>query len=363
MGDDFRRSKAKLEELVISTVSSFKRLSDQAKSIAENLRAAQMTSRSEHAKFAGDLDDLEPKIFAAEQQIGQLRTLMSDTPAGSGSAELAKTLTKIPKTVARLEDTVLPAGIAKSRAHFDAAISDMRKEYPEQITGLSAGLKNIWESHEEMEQRRGEVEASLATVMTKTFEIERNVALLSEDTRNRLSSLEQTIKSRLPLLKTRIADLAEERRSRAKELSGQVAGDLASLAQQIGRSAKALRHQVRSKAQENEEAQVENMEKITGLRDQIDGPENVAGRVQDAEERLKELAAGLEVTMGRWVSPTVVAARLQRIEDQLLEYETKLNERDSKGVGRAAKFAPVVEVISDPPPETPRVAVSPPPGH
>jgi uncharacterized protein YukE len=359
MSDDFRQSKAKFEELVISTTSSFKRLSDTVKEIADNLNATHTKLRSEHTGFATDLDDLEPKVCSVEQQIGQLRVLMEGIPSASRSAALAAQLAAIPETIARIENEVLPAQIEKSRVELEGAISETRKMCDAQMEQLSAGLDEMSTSDEEVE-RRSQADQFLAIAMTKTFDIERSFSLLSEDTRTRLRNLDQGITSKLTILITRIADVSEERANRTTEFNSQAASDLASVSGQIEHTVKALSDQVGSRSQENEEAQVENMEKIVGLRDQIDGPADLAGRVRDAEGQLSELVAGVEGTMGAWVSPKVVAARLKRIEDRLLEYETKLNQIDSQGVGKAARFTPVIEDIPEPPPETPKVVNSPP---
>jgi predicted nucleic acid-binding Zn-ribbon protein len=360
MSDDFRQSKAKFEELVISTTSSFKRLSDAVKEIADNLNATHTKLRSEHTGFATDLDDLEPKVCSVEQQIGQLRVLMEGIPSASRSAALAGQLAEIPKTIARIENEVLPAQIEKLRVELEGAISEIRKMCDAQMEQLSAGLDEMSTSDEEMEERRSQAEQFLAIAMTKTFDIERSFSLLSEDTRTRLRNLDQGITSKLTILITRIADFSEERANRATEFDSQAASDLASVSGQIEHTVKALSDQVGSRSEENEEAQVENMEKIVGLRDQIDGPADLAGRVCDAEGQLNELVAGVEETMGAWVSPKVVAARLKRIEDRLLEYETKLNQIDSQGIGKSARFTPVIEAIPEPPLETPKVVNSPP---
>jgi chromosome segregation ATPase len=355
--DDFRQSKAKLEELSASTSSSVKRLNDQVKALSESLAATTAKSQSEQSKCAAELDEMEPKLVVLEQQIGQLKELLADAPAAAGSANLAKEIEKIEKTIARIENDVLPDEVAKIQAPFNEGLAQLQEYGEKQIQELQEMLGQLSASHATIDERRKAADESLAADQNKAHEVSQKFTELSNNTRARLKMLEQKIASTVNTLKAEIADFVEEGELAAGQLDNTVADDVGSLQKQILESVRALRDNIREKTEENRRAQEESLKRIAVLQDQLDGRGNAVGRVAKLEEGVRDLVNALHeweekrATAAKdGATPLNVVARLARIEERLTAAETRLKAVDGKPGIKPTSYSTTAEKIPDLPP-------------
>jgi chromosome segregation ATPase len=347
--DDFRLSKAKLDELSASTSSSIKRLNEQVKALNESLAATMSKSQSENTKCATELDEMEPKLNALEQQIGQLRELLADAPAAAGAESLAKEIERIEKTIARIENDVLPEEVAKIQAPVNDGLAQLQQYSENEIQQLQQQLSELSKSHAAIDQRRKTADESLAANQNKSQEVSQKFIELKDNIRARLKSLEQKVHSKIATLKHEIEDFASSGALAASQFDNTVADDVGSLQKQILDSVRALRDQIREKTEANRRAHEDSLKRIAALQDQLEGRGNAVGRVKKLEDDVRELVNGLHdweekrASAGRiGATPGNIVARLARIEERITAAETRPQTIDGKqGIKPAAYSKPL----------------------
>ena len=354
--EELRDTKMKLEEMIVATNGSCKKLNDKIRDIQEKIDKSNNELQSIYSKSAMQLEDLQPKIGTIENRFYQLRQMVNDMP--TSSIGVVKQLTKVMRTINNIEQVILPQQIDDSSASFQDAVKDLGKYCEDQIAELHNDIKRMTEEKNKIEDKREDVDEFLDSLMKQSYDVQSKVNKLDQDARSKISALDHNVKDTLENLKLRVSDMQDEGLSKYNNVKSQAFGDIDNLKAQVNSTIIKMKNAIKDATSENKQKQQEALSKLAIIKNQISGDANALERIKKTEEQLfycinkilKIKTTPLYSKMSN-AHGEILLKKIEDIEKRLALVEERASKFDGNPVGKAPKLAPVIERIAPIPPE------------
>lgn len=363
MQDDVKASKAKLADLTAATDTNMARLDESIKAIAEKVESTSDNLKNQQSKISTQFDELVPKVGQLEHKVQLLSNLIEDSPQiSAGTSGLKTQLNKTQQILTNLTEEVIPTRINETKDQFEDAINQLNEYCKKRISDISVKLDQLKKENEAVTENRRKAHETMTTLIQS-----------SQDTKEKLKNLQDTIKSRISKLNSEMEASLNATSESAKDLNSESQNGETAITADVDEEVSNRKKQVMlaiRKLQENmkrdfghaERAQTQSLQKLNEIKDSIEGEHNCVGRLKDVRMKLKTAietiqtynAARIEDDQNG-ISPLQIGARLQNIEKRLLETEERLAKLDGKKSNGKAPYVIKVAVEKiDPLPEVPK---------
>lgn len=341
--DDIRQSRIKLDDLVASTNSTFKKIDDQTNELIQKVANLSDNINSQKVSYGNQLNEIQPKIEKLEIEVNELTGNLNnkeinienldDIPVG-----FAEQLKEAQLRMTKLQTETVPILIQDSSNNFLDALQQLTQFCDEKLNAIQSSLDSVSYSNQVVDQQRKQSEELLDQLIKVTFDVQHKLKTLDQDSQSQLTIIEQTIDSNTTNLRSMISELKTESSDVTSKAQTLIDDDVNQLRLSIQNSLRKLRELIKTNSYQNLQAQTEIFEQLSFLQNNLRGKDNMNRRVQAAELRLEWLIKAIQEVDNERIkaqekngSPRNIAIRMESIEERLASIDSRLNKLDNNG--------------------------------
>ena len=334
--DDIRSSKGKILDLQTSMETSFARIDDTLKKTTEKIEEAQSSLKTQQAKVSQQLDEYIPKIGALEHKVRLLNNLLEDSPElGEGSMSLSAQLEKTNQVIQRLKEVTIPERIRESDQKFHEAIEQLENYCKDRIGKVQGSLNQLREESIKIAENRRKAEETMDHLLQSSDDAKERLKNLNDSIKTKLQKLTTDMNSSINGMNERTKDLDMEMSNLQTSEQAKIDDEVISRKKQVEISIRQTQEAMKKEFQAAEKEQNRAITKINDIKDALEGEYNCIGRVKDMEIKLKTTVDTIKNYNAARVTdnekggnPLLIHARLANIEKRLLAGEERLSKID-----------------------------------
>ncbi|EAY01063.1 hypothetical protein TVAG_481330 [Trichomonas vaginalis G3] len=340
--EDIKSSKSKVNELLLSTQTSFSKVDSSLESISAKIEESQNNLKSQQAKINTQFDSYVPKIGALTHKVQLLRDLLQDSPAlGSGQTTVSTSLESTKEYITRLTEQVIPQKIQATAVHFDEAHVQLDQYVAQRVEKVKADLEKIKDKNSQVITSWGKTEETIDNLLQTSDATKDSLKNLQDNVKIKLQRLSFEVESSLGGLEARSKDMSTENSNASNSLNTKVEDEISSRRKQVDMSCRRVVDQIRKDYSSAERAQNRAIQRINELEDTLEGEGNIVGKMRDIKMKLNNVVNTIELTNEQRMAdkqkgalPINIHNRLAALEARMLAGEERLAKLDGKGAFR-----------------------------
>lgn len=357
--EDIKSSKNKVNELLMSTQTSFSKIDSSLDNISAKIDESQHNLKDQQARINTQFDAFVPKIGALTHKVALLRDLLQDSPAlSNGQTTVSTSVESTNEYITRLTEQVIPQKIRATAVHFDEAHLQLEQYVSQRVDKVKTDLEKIKDKNSQVISNWKKTEETIDNLLQTSDAAKDSLKNLQDQVKIKMQKLNFDLESSLTGLDSRAKDMSTESSNASSGLNNRVEDEVNSRRKQVDMSCRRLLDQIRKDYSAAERMQNRSVQRINEIKDTLEGEGNLVGKLRDIKVKVVNVRNTIEATNEQRVSdhekgglPIQVHNRLAALEARLLAGEERLAKLDGKSAFRNPhKNTPVNEKIDQVPP-------------
>lgn len=359
ISEDIKSEHARSDQLSDNVNNQFTTVSDKIRELTQLYDSLSKDASEYEVKLKSRLENFNPRIQTLEAKIIQFeQSADSLLKAANSGDEMSRNARKLRKTMEEIESDGLPVLIQQAQTNTLATISSVTNDIEQKFSQAKLLLMNMENTLKMSSEQQKALDEQVETIAKGSFDAQGSIDTEESELEQKLGDIESTLKTIMDEIGDGVQNIQDEDQGNSEWVLGGLEDDIESL-RNIAKDALAkLKNDWNQFNTDNGAAQTSISQQLDEIQILINGKVNLIKRISAAERRSKwvfdrvsawkkEQAKKMELK----IEEEQYLQKLLALEEKLAETEKRLKAKDKQDAPEALPKAKGKKLsISEPPP-------------